>query len=121
MVAEGAAHDRFCSMQYELAFKLKMAGFPQGGAGRWTYPPDKLVGRPRDRVYVPSLSELIAACATDHVRLESDGDLPAATRWYAQDQISMNIGLGSTPEEAVARLWLALQKNEHRSMPGSTS
>ena len=57
-------------MEYDLANKLKDAGFPQGGTGQWTLPPDSIVARYTDRVYVPTLSELIEACAADFEKLQ---------------------------------------------------
>jgi hypothetical protein len=38
------------------------AGFPQIGKGSLIGPPNKLVWRSGDRVYVPTLDELIEAC-----------------------------------------------------------
>jgi hypothetical protein len=49
-------------MIYELAKQLKDAGFAQGGKGAWIVSPDNLVSRHEDRVYVPTLEELIEAC-----------------------------------------------------------
>ena len=46
-------------MNYELARRLKDAGFPQGGKGNWVLPPESIVVRHSDRVYVPSLEEII--------------------------------------------------------------
>ncbi|MGB9058597.1 MAG: hypothetical protein WCC50_08785 [Pseudolabrys sp.] len=49
-------------MDYELAKSLMDSGFPQIGKGRLIGSPDKLVWRSDDRVYVPTLEELIEAC-----------------------------------------------------------
>ena len=49
-------------MIYELAKELSDAGFPQGVKGTWVYPTDALVFRSADRVYVPTLAELLEAC-----------------------------------------------------------
>ncbi len=67
---------------------------------------------------VPNLSELIAACAENFNALrrnpqyiydETDGHPIICGGWSAYD--CRGIGYdGSTPEEAVANLWLALQK-----------
>ncbi len=111
-------------MPYELAKRLKDAGLPQGGEGDGMFPDGALLPyRPKDReiagpevCYVPTLSELIAACRdafrTLHVTL-----LPSK-RWHAtavnvpQTALSTKEVLhtvhGGNPEEAVARLWLAL-------------
>ena len=50
-------------VDYELAKSLMDAGFPQIGKGRLIGSPDKLVWRNSDRVYVPTLEELIDAVA----------------------------------------------------------
>ena len=52
-------------MNYEVAKELYDDGFPQGGLGSWALPPDRLVSRRTDRVYVPTLSELVDACGDD--------------------------------------------------------
>lgn len=41
---------------HELAQELKVAGFPQSGAGQYLGVPDA------DRAYVPTLTELIEQC-----------------------------------------------------------
>ena len=91
-------------MEYELAKALMDAGFPQGGKGSWTYPKDAIVIRSGDRVYVPTLEELI----------EAGGEVELLVRdEFCQ---ARNLGritsawcTGSTPIIALARLWLALQ------------
>jgi hypothetical protein len=92
-------------MNYELAKELEEAGFQQGGEGSWTFPPEKLVSRQADRVYIPTLSELIEACG--NVDLEVRTGHSCAGQLVKMDIVK---GQGSTPEEAVARLWLALNK-----------
>jgi len=52
-------------MNYELAKQLYDAGFPQQGFGRWVGNPDQVIWRAGDRVYVPTLEELIKACGDD--------------------------------------------------------
>jgi hypothetical protein len=96
-------------MNYDLVNELRDAGFPQGGKGSWTYPTDNLITRSRDRVYVPTLSELIEACGEEFGKLEFTKGMAQA--WSAVSfnrQISNTVMLGDTPKEAVARLWLAL-------------
>jgi len=66
--------------------------------------PDKLVWRSGDRVYAPTLEELIEACGENFGSLDKQHD-----GWLA----SANFGqtcFAKTPVEAVAHLWLALQK-----------
>jgi hypothetical protein len=89
-------------MDYELAKQLKDAGFPQEG----DRPGDMVSGGDvlGERVYYPTLSELIEACGMDF------GDLKRMVngRFGARNSnITLSI-LGDTPEEAVANLWLAL-------------
>ena len=66
-------------MNYELAKQLSDAGFPQGGEGKWVLPPDIINARREDRVYVPTLSELIEACGSKFQALFREPD-----RWTAQ-------------------------------------
>jgi len=124
---------------YELAKKLKENGFPQEGyfwyvkwiegdkTGitleskidlNWTeaeYSYNKY-----ERLCInPTLSELIEACA-DKVVLHSPGSydvseeywMSSETEWTAFKQgISETVkAFGSTPEESVAKLWLAINK-----------
>lgn len=99
-------------MEYELAKQLKDAGFPQKVSvntmiwknGDWTV----ALGEEIELATVlvrPTLSELIEECGT-RVRLDW---FPATKSAYANccDK-SQHQHLGSTPEEAVAHLWLAL-------------
>ena len=107
-------------MDYTLALKLKEAGFPQDGYGEYIESPDirgKQVAflNPEKTCYVPDLSELIEACGENGNKFDClhqqsvfrDDD----ERWMARP-----IGLlcedvfGNTPEEAVANLWLELNK-----------
>ena len=103
-------------MTYELAKELKDAGFPQPALdfkGGFLFAES---GEPVDtQAYVPTLSELIEACGKNFgglVRL-SNGTWNAATPVI---DTGMNYGNpsteveGSSPEEAVSRLWLALNK-----------
>lgn len=83
-------------MNYELALKLKTEGFePKHG---WTHIPDK------PELYTPDiLSQLIEACGEDFWKIIlEDGE------WLAYGGRSTRYIRGSTPEEAVARLWLEL-------------
>jgi hypothetical protein len=95
-------------MDYKLAAMLRDAGFPQGGKGRWIAPPDKIVIRAGDRIYVPTLEELIEVCGERFLRLVQH---PIDGTWRANSFVNDNDYLGSTPTEAVARLWLARHAN----------
>ena len=107
-------------MNYELGKRLKDAGFKQIGKGyieRWDFAQD-------EPLYVPTLSELIEACgATTNNSPWGDGvgafefclqfsenewkagytDPNYHESWSYREE-------GATPEEAVAELWLALNK-----------
>ena len=96
-------------MNYDLAKQLRDAGFPQGGKGGRAFPPDAVLARMTDRVYLPTLSDLIEACGEIFQALRH----PAQGGWQAFSVIEraggMEIGIGETPDEAVARLWLTLR------------
>lgn len=113
-------------MKYELAKKLKEAGFGEdkdvpdtqsspSGKGDWLYGPK---GVPNDEmVYVPTLSELIRACGErlayiGPFRSLSDGGNEIVGWGCADfhDEEKKMVYDGSTPEEAVANLWLELNK-----------
>ena len=93
-------------MEYELAKCLMDAGFPQIGKGRLIGSPNKLVWRSSDRVYVPTLEELIEACGMNFGSLDKRHDGWLASANYDQ------CCFAETPVEAVARLWLALQNDD---------
>lgn len=89
--------------------------------------PDDLIkvaqGEIQPELYkLPTLSELITACGEDMVKLEHlfKGDEDESSNWWMAESNTLGLskgfqdiifGKGSTPEEAVARLWLALNKS----------
>lgn len=102
-------------IDYELAKSLKDAGFPQ------EVRKGHLEGVPTSNdtaevFYFPTLSELIEACGDVTVLVW--GCKPhgyyASSQPCAQNFHDINSALGeakgSSPEEAVAKLWLALNK-----------
>ena len=91
-------------MNYELAERLRDAGFPESGDGRRIGAPTAFLWRASDLVYVPTLEELIAACGDDFGEMERrpDGSFEAVARGGSLRQ------MGKSPTEAVARLWLVL-------------
>lgn len=106
-------------MNYELAKELKEAGFPQPFFnGKAVYG--------EDGVYRPKLEELIEACGKRFlwVQQTEEGEWEAlsrsepptkeekeqAERRGKRPMAHMSIGKGSTPTEAVARLYLSLNK-----------
>lgn len=106
-------------MKYELAKQLKDAGFPQRGdskmlatkQGRKT-----LQNWGKLNAYAPTLEELIEACGPQLgclLKRDKETDygenFPPEWEWGASSKTFWNIQMfGSTPTEAVARLWLAL-------------
>lgn len=123
-------------MNYELAKELKDAGFPQIGDGYalvtakgegeimhsipWCQYVMRPVGDSYEVFYAPILSELIDGCGP----VQKDGEKRyefllsfSVESWFAgyYDEHfvyhpTIENGEGKTPEEAVARLWLALNK-----------
>lgn len=108
-------------LSYELAKKLKEAGFSQEGKGDLAamigdlnffavLPGDPVGTAQEDSVYIPTLSELIEACGKEFAGLHRVRHLD---RWLAVRDTDGGMkqflaGDGSTPEEAVSRLYLAL-------------
>lgn len=95
-------------MHYELALKLKNAGFPQNGMKYQG--PSKEIDEPTlsdELVLIPTLSELIEACGGDSVIILTIGKAQTT----ALHGVTGLITNKSTPEEAVANLWLELNKN----------
>lgn len=89
----------------ELAKKLSEAGFPLRIPYTADYEPE----------YFPMLSELIEACGKNFISL---GQNDEGDEWRAQgawekwfDKNNLREGFGSSPEIAVANLWLALNSN----------
>jgi hypothetical protein len=91
-------------VDYELAKSLMHAGFAQTGKGRLIGSPNELVGRSDDRVYVPTLEDTHEACGKNFGSLDKQDD-----GWLARANGHQHCFSG-TPAEAVARLWLTLQK-----------
>ena len=104
-------------MNYELSKKLKDAGFPQDPEGYELHTPDcKGWDGPSDctketRAVVPTLSELIEACEPKMYRLDYDDEGNDGYKAMAGTADNHFTGTGTTPEEAVANLWLALNKH----------
>jgi hypothetical protein len=108
-------------MNYELAKQLKDAGFPQTFPdGRWYY--DNLkelcqscedhgdVHTDQTHGIVPTLEELIEACGEEFGSVSLIVDDSSVKRWECQKWDGSDEYECSTPLEAVARLWLALNK-----------
>jgi len=91
-------------MDYILVKQLKDAGFPQMGRGQGINKKDTpLLSQVLENVNYPTLSELIEACDCP-IRLWGHTDS------WGVDTLCDNKADGKTPEEAVANLWLKLNK-----------
>ena len=94
-------------MTYKLAKQLKDAGFPQRTFDVETHYAGKCF---EDRCYIPTLSELIDACGLEIWSLERIV-INLKQKWYANYECSgVPKTNGKTPEEAVAKLWIKLNK-----------
>jgi hypothetical protein len=105
-------------MTPELARELREAGFPniqdvQHRQGRQFLTADGQVTvysigdlAPEEDWFIPILEELIEACGDNFQTLQRQSSaLKGRTIWACDP-----VGWYDTPEEAVARLWLALNK-----------
>jgi hypothetical protein len=107
-------------MDFELAKALKDAGFQQNGNGRRVAPPDKIVARRDDFAYAPTLDELIESLPDVWLENRSKHEFTLARtlgKWFAayvdghhEPAVLIDHGVGESPTEAVARLWLALRE-----------
>lgn len=98
-------------LPYETCLALKAAGFPQD-IGQVVC---VNVGGPNDGVYVvPSLSELISELGDDFEALTKQAGgfaaIPTNVRWMHKVPPSF----GTTPEQAVANLYLAIKGNTNK-------
>jgi len=104
-------------VKYELAKELKDAGFPQFFSEGMSYYDKKgtfvesACSEYNDdqdwNIRVPTLSELIEACGDGFEKLHLAGG-----KFHAVGD-GVIWGVEDTPEEAVARLWLALHTPEN--------
>lgn len=107
-------------MTYELAKEMKEAGFPQGEelycachftteSDREQLDLDTVYDCGTERVSIPTLEELVEACGKYFNELWKEEVL--TVKWFAIGNVMPGFeGKGATPNEAVARLWLALNK-----------
>jgi len=100
-------------MTYELALKLKNAGFKSNSEvfikeNGETYKWNELK---TGGVLLPNLSELIEACGESGFILQYRGqeEFWLAEKYYGIEK-PQDLATGSTPEEAVAKLWLVINK-----------
>ena len=109
-------------MDNSLAKELKDAGFPQNGKSCDTHS-DINDSTLVERFVRPTLSELIEACpkqmGTATFVLGSANQGQAWVACYFDFRANRGAKLnetGQTPDEAVARLWLALHRNGRRQL-----
>lgn len=99
-------------ISYELAKKLKDAGYPQSKEAPAEVFADNEKG-PGFFILRPTLSELLMACFTEGKMFSRlacfQGKWRAAGFHNKKDIVGDTIS--DTPEEAVAKLWLVLQAN----------
>lgn len=111
-------------MHYELAKALSDAGFPQGTTSsdtHYTYVDEKnnpCHGITPNSAYLPTLSELIDACGKEFGALlrvptgkwqAMGGAIVKSEKYEVQGEYILRF-LSETFEEAVAKLWLELNK-----------
>lgn len=106
-------------MDYEIVKKLKDAGYIQNGRDGLRY-----FSGVDEPIYVPSLSELIEACgdkfeSLTRVEWEEAEDTLHWTAYPTEESYKGDCMIdccgytaGDTPEEAVAKLWLELNKKD---------
>ncbi len=99
-------------MNYKLAKKLKDAGFSQ-----WNHQKkgDRFCKGTKKECYIPTLLELIEACGDGFQILDKTSaytwDALSDDKPFLSEPRSADYeGSGKTPEEAVAHLWLELNK-----------
>ena len=118
-------------LSYELCKKLKEAGFPQDSEGQWVKSSDgglsvwsqfeisELQTSKHELLNVkhPTLSELIEACGNDFLLWKYEGGwrafAPDYTDYVVDNAVDAGPGAvcrGKIPEEALANLWLQLNK-----------
>lgn len=102
-------------MNYELAKQLKDAGFPQR-EGRWICEHNDVIilKGACESYYYPTLEELIEACGDEFhcLILTTTGGIDSNKKFWSagyNDKV-VDWQNGVTPSEAVAKLWLALNK-----------
>jgi len=105
-------------MNYELAKQLKDAGFSQTRCdySRVHSAPGRHLDGSSECAMNPTLSELIEACGDGFerlVRISAAKDWGAIV-WQAQGgRQDYEVAQSATPEEGLAKLWLALHDQRH--------
>lgn len=97
-------------MKYELAKQLKDAGFPMHLKKNWNmnecpYQFGIFLHNDGEEYLFPTISELIEACGDNFKALDRYNE----AKWFAYSH-TVSSDRAETPEEAVAKLWLELNK-----------
>ena len=99
-------------MTYELAKKLKDAGFPYRKSLFAGLTDESYLDSKGETINIPSLFELIKACGDNFSWLKKSYQADGFGKWCAGHiQTMYEPFWGDTPEEAIANLWLELQKH----------
>ena len=102
-------------MNYQKAKELKEAGFPQDEENlkcacnfikSGEEPTESVYDCNTERVYDPSLDELIEACGDNILRIDFLHDINEVIAYGRRE----DTGVGVETKEAVTNLWLALNK-----------
>lgn len=108
-------------MNQRLAKQLKDSDFPYNpkynGLRDWVWLPIKEMTKDdREKLFIPTLSELIDAViktkGVNHETFIMSGLFPKLWRVYVWKRKESYVEVGSSLEEAVAKLWLILNKKK---------
>lgn len=94
-------------MNFELAARLKKAGFPQREPDWYTGDGQYIVEN--ERWYVPSTRDLLEACGDGTTLIYMSRSTIAHSIRFAEEVQDTH---GATPDEALGNLWLAQQPFE---------
>ena len=97
-------------MTYELARELKDAGFPQKENPTYVWS-DNSNSRSTFDCYVPTLDELAFECGDELSALKrTDDGFWTTIRRSTDGGLFVDFSTYQTPEEALSRLWLSIQR-----------
>ncbi len=108
-------------MNPELSKQLKASGFPIKEYDPQVRPDGSLFVDNYKTYFTPTISELLEVLGTEFYMLfqiNEDKELEAGARWGARsfnqdgNRVGGLYGRGETPIEAIAGLWLALQRRK---------
>ena len=100
-------------MNYELAKKLKDAGFPQEvrADNKFNYRAEYIEDlETHESARIPSLSELIEACGDTFRGLIREPQSNGKISWWCESKFPHTIQNYNSPEEAVANLYMELNQ-----------